>query len=67
MKEMLKASQIAPLLGVTTPTVRAMLRRGELKGLQIGNTWRVPRDVVDAFIKSQLEGQDKAENAPENG
>ena len=67
MKELLKPSQVAPMLGVTMPTVRAMLARGELKGMRIGKHWRVPRDVVDAFIESQLGEQDKAENGQENG
>ena len=55
---------VAQRLDVTEETVRRLLRRGELPGMQISKRsgWRVRAEDVDAFIRSRFHGG-KASNA----
>jgi excisionase family DNA binding protein len=39
--ELLKVSEVAELIRVSEPTVRSMIRRGELEGSKTGRSWRV--------------------------
>jgi len=42
--------ELARALKVSGETVRARLRRGEIKGLRLGRIWRVPRDEVERLL-----------------
>jgi excisionase family DNA binding protein len=52
----LTVEEVAERLDVTQETVRRLLRRGELPGMQISKRsgWRVRPDDVDAFIRSHF-------------
>ncbi len=50
LPELLSPEQVAQVLGVSTVDVSAILDSGELKGKQIGSTWRVKRSALDAFL-----------------
>lgn len=41
---------VAAELGVTTQTVRNMVRRGELKGVRIGSRLRIPIDDYENYL-----------------
>lgn len=65
-ENMLKAAEVAKRLNATPPTVRAMLERGELRGIKVGRSWRVPESILNAFIMEQLSKAGKSENVAEN-
>lgn len=52
----LTAEEVAQRLDVGLETVRRLLRRGELPGMQISKRsgWRVRAEDVDAFIHSRF-------------
>ena len=52
----LTVEDVAKRLDVTQETVRRLLRRGELPGMQISKRagWRVRAEDVDAFIRSHF-------------
>jgi len=52
----LTVDDVARRLDVTEETVRRLLRRGELPGMQISRRsgWRVRAEDVDAFIRSRF-------------
>lgn len=58
-ENMLKVSECASRLGVTPPTVRKLLENGELRGVKMGRTWRVPKSILNAFIMGQLSNDRK--------
>lgn len=42
--------EVADYLKVTTVTVRAMLRDGQLQGFRVRNVWRVTREQLQSFL-----------------
>ena len=64
-ENMMKVAQVAGRLNVAPPTVRRMLERGELRGVRVGRSWRVPESILNAFIMEQLSKAGKPENGPE--
>lgn len=52
----LTVADVAKRFDVTAETVRRLLRRGELPGMQISKRagWRVRAEDVDAFIRSRF-------------
>jgi excisionase family DNA binding protein len=48
--DLLGVSDVARLLGVGEADVLASLQKGDLKGRQIGSTWRITRKAVDEFL-----------------
>lgn len=42
--------ELAGVLRLSGETIRRRLRSGDLKGVRIGDTWRVPRDEVLQII-----------------
>jgi excisionase family DNA binding protein len=43
--------EVAAELGLASKTIRALIKRGELRGVRIGHEWRVDRDDLDLFLK----------------
>lgn len=45
--------QVADELSVGQPTIRELLRSGELRGIQVGGrgVWRIERKEIEAFIQ----------------
>lgn len=64
-ENMLKVAQVSERLNATPPTVRSMLERGELRGIKVGRSWRVPESILNAFVVDQLSKAGKPENGPE--
>lgn len=46
--------EAAERIGVSGPTFRAMLRRGDLPYQRIGVKWVIPSDAVDTFLRGGL-------------
>jgi excisionase family DNA binding protein len=49
------ADEIAEKLSLTPRVVRELLKSGELKGIKIGRSWRVPESNLKAFLKKEDE------------
>lgn len=49
----LTLSDVAEILNVSTSQAYALVRSGDLKGIQIGgrNQWRVERTMLEAYIE----------------
>lgn len=43
--------EVARLIGVSVPTVRAFAERGELQAWRIGKCYRFSREAVEDFLK----------------
>jgi excisionase family DNA binding protein len=51
MEEHLTVGETAARLKFSTPTVRRLLRTGELAGLKFGpRQWRVPESAIQAYV-----------------
>ena len=53
----LKLTDVAEVLNVTTRQVYALVRSGDLRGIQVGgrNQWRVEDIELEGYIKRQYE------------
>lgn len=58
---MLRADQVARLVGLHPQTVRRLLRTGRLPGVRIGRVWLVHREGLDALLRG---GNAEPANAP---
>lgn len=47
--EFLTPEQVARIFQVKETTVRLWLRRGLMRGVKIGHSWRISKTVVDKF------------------
>ncbi|WP_307433132.1 helix-turn-helix domain-containing protein [Pseudarthrobacter defluvii] len=49
--------QVADELSVGQPTIRELLRSGELRGIQVGGrgVWRIERKEIEAYIQRAYE------------
>lgn len=49
----LTLADVAEILGVTVPTARGLVRRGEIQGFQVGGRgiWRVEESELDAYVQ----------------
>lgn len=50
MKTVLTPEQVAQVLGISRRTVISWLQQGKLKGIKVGNRWRVREEDLDKFI-----------------
>lgn len=50
--QFLTIDQVAEILNVNKPTIYALLRSGEMKGLRLGGrgVWRISEDDLQAFL-----------------
>jgi len=53
--ELLSVPTVARLLDVSTTTVYGLLADGRLKGIRVGNLWRINRQALSAYLE-QPEG-----------
>lgn len=44
--------EVGEALRVSVPTVRRLIKSGELPAVQVGRQWRVHPDVLDAWLRS---------------
>ena len=48
---LLKILQVAMELGLAPKTIRAMIKRGEIRGVKLSRAWRVDSDELALFIR----------------
>ena len=48
---LLRILQVAAELGLAPKTIRALIKRGELRGVRLGRQWRVDSDELALFIR----------------
>jgi excisionase family DNA binding protein len=53
--KLLNLKEAGEILGVTDRTVQNIIMRGELRGFQVGERWRVEESEIAAFIERQKE------------
>lgn len=53
--EFLTAQEVVEKLRVSLPTVIREIKRGKLRGVKIGNQWRVRTEDLESYIESQYE------------
>lgn len=51
--DLLSADDVAGVLDCTAETVTAKLSRGELPGVKIGRSWRIPRAALIEHLNAQ--------------
>lgn len=52
-REYLTTEEIAEILKVTTKTVRNWLQNGDLRGIRLKGSWRVPKSEFERFLKEK--------------
>ena len=67
-EQWLTVEDAAQRLDVKAETVRRLLRRGELRGMQLSRRagWRIRAVDLDAFIESRFRGPDLRSSPPDN-
>ena len=51
MSQLCTLAEVAEELRVTPQTVRNMIRKGEIDGVQVGVQWRVTQAALAAFLE----------------
>lgn len=53
----LTIDQVAEELNVGAPSIRALLKTGELRGIQVGasGVWRIGREDLETFVRAAYE------------
>lgn len=46
-------TELEPILGVTHRTLQTYIKDGRMKGVKIGNRWRVSEEELRRFIKGE--------------
>lgn len=49
-KQLLKPSEIAPLLGVTTGRIYQLIAEGTIPAVRVGGALRIPRSAWDSWL-----------------
>jgi len=49
--DLMTVNEVAELLKVQEETIRNWLRSGKLKGVKLGNRWRVTTNDLEKFLK----------------
>jgi len=55
MQEMLTPEEVARKLKVSRRTIYLWLRQGRLKGVKVGDLWRIPESALREFIEGGTE------------
>lgn len=59
MNDFLTVQQVATLYGVSPKTIRRYIHNEKLEALKFGATWRISRDALDRFLKSNSSRTEK--------
>lgn len=55
MNEILTVKEVAKILKTSRVQVRKMIKSGELPAVMVGREYRIPAEVVKAFIVNNLQ------------
>lgn len=63
---MLTLADVSRVLGVTVPTARNLVRRGDIRGFQVGGRgmWRVEQAELDAYVQRKKALAEQRRNDP---
>lgn len=50
MQEMYTPEELANLLKISRRTVYLWLREGRIKGIKVGDLWRIPKESLEEFL-----------------
>ncbi len=64
MDRLLKVSEVAQILGVSRSQVYEMLSQGELPGVRIGTSVRVPVGRLQLWIRNRVDGGSPSGGVP---
>ena len=53
MDKLYKPTEVAEKLGVSIHTVNKWLQAGKIKGIKVGNLWRITETDLEAFVKTE--------------
>lgn len=60
--KILTIKQVSEILGITSRSVLNLILRGDLKGFQVGERWKVEEEEVEDYITRQkLRAENKQE------
>ena len=51
--EILTVQEIADYLRTTIRTVRGLIRKGKLKALRVGRSYRITKEALNEYLRSQ--------------
>lgn len=55
MMELLTVAETAALLRTTKQQVRKMIAQRLIPALKVGREWRISRDYLESFLRSEME------------
>lgn len=58
-QEFLRPPDVARRLGLSTRSVRELLRARRIKGIKIRRNWLIPRQKLDDLIGALIEAEDR--------
>jgi excisionase family DNA binding protein len=59
MQEMYTPEELANLLKISRRTVYLWLREGRIKGIKVGDLWRIPKESLGEFLEEGAKTADK--------
>ncbi|MDQ2827819.1 MAG: helix-turn-helix domain-containing protein [Chloroflexota bacterium] len=63
--DLLTSTEVGDLVGVTGQTIKNWVKEGRMKAYRIGSRIMVPREVVEAYVRSAGESLDLDDCSPE--
>jgi len=59
MKQLLTPEMAAEQLAVSVKTVKNLLRSGKLRGVKVGNLWRLKEEALEEYLKEPAQNSAK--------
>ncbi|MEW6572953.1 MAG: helix-turn-helix domain-containing protein [Bacillota bacterium] len=59
MNEMFTPEEVAEKLKISRSTVYLWLRQGRLKGVKVGDLWRISEEAIQEFLKRPQEDKEE--------
>ena len=63
--EIYTVEEVAAKLRVSPRTVYRMVQRGELRGVRVGDLYRIPREAFEAFMRGERPDGGKQDVTPQ--
>ena len=54
--ELMTVEQFCQILQIGKNTAYKLLQTGEIKGFRVGRRWKIPRDSVNEYLNSKVNG-----------
>jgi acetyl-CoA synthetase len=56
VEKFLTPEEVTEILAVPVETLRVWLRQGKIRGVKVGQLWRIPQEAVEEFTRPKKEG-----------